>query len=661
MKLCCKQKITLSWLKTFLSLVIGTTICCSSAQGGVLSGFVKDRAGAPVVAGDLDFDLVFSGLRIVTPGDNTDISGFYSVLVAPNIYHVSFAPPLNSHLVGKRFFNLDLRTSIALDVVLDSGIVITGIVTDSLGSPIPGVVNIDVDSLGAGRVYTPAGKTDSITGAFWIVVPAYDKYRLRFKPPPGMNLQVGQVDSLSIQSDTTINMILVPGVSLSGSVTNSSGAAVPLTKLSLKRTSDGVKIPLANNKSDSLGQFQVIAPAGQYALQFAPPIGMPLVGVEFDSVTLITDTIVDVTLTAGVMVSATITDIDGAPLRNADIDVIRESDLVRLYTPHDKTDANGFATVVVVPDTYEFKADPPVGVILDKSVLRNIIVTLDTALTFVLKPLNRVNVTGRITDKQGVGIAGVAIGALRLPGRIPATVKQPLSNSFGYFDAAVPNGTIDILFSPPRGSRFTGKRIANVTLAQDSTLGIIQLDTGIVITAHVVNPQGAPATGYDLGLLSSGVELFTPHDTVNVFGELVVTAPPGVYDISVVPPAGTVGDSLSISGVSFMKDTVLTLVLGGDQAPNPATFVLRQNYPNPFNGVTRMPYLLNVQSNLTMSIHNVLGQEVRRFEFGIQTPGYYTPIWDGADKNGSPVASGVYFYRLHASQTEITRKMLFIQ
>jgi len=644
--------------KVFI-LVLALICHLADAQGATLSGFVTDKSGAPVVRGDLDFDRAADGLRLFTPGDNTDINGFYTVTVLPNVYHVSFAPPPNSHLLGLRLFNVSLLTSKELNVTLDSGIVITGTVRDTSGAPIP-LVNLAVDSLGAGRVYTPGDKTD-ITGKYWIVVPAHDSYRIRYEPPPGFNLQVGQVDSIAIQSDTTINITLVPGIALSGAIQRTDGSPVSLAKLTLKRTSDGIKVPLANNKTDSLGIYHVITQPGQYALQYAPPPGEALIGVEIDSVTLTADTTIDVSFTSGVRVVATVTDANGFPLENADLDATRESDRVRLYTPHDKTDANGVATIVLPVDNYEIKADPPPNVILDRVILRNVVVVNDTSLTFILNPLNRVNISGRVVNRQGIGVADVAIGALVLPGMLPGKVKSPFSDSLGFFDATVPVGALDILFNPPRGSRYTGKRLAGVPLVQDSSLGNVQLDTGVVLTAHVVTLDGQPASGYDLSLLTNGAELFTPHDSVNMFGEVVVTAPPGVYDIAVVPQPGTVGDSLALSGVALNADTVFTMVLGSNPSQTPATFILRQNYPNPFNGVTRIPYLLNSQATVTLTVHNILGQVVRMFKYGEQTPGYYTPEWDGTDRNGAAVASGVYFYRLCASKEEVTHKMLLIE
>ncbi len=647
-----------------LAMTAGIVVSATpTTQAATLTGFVKDKAGAPVIGGDLDFDRAFDNLRIFTPGDNTDINGFYSVTVAPNIYHVSFAPPLKSHLVGKKFFNLDLRVGIILPVVLDSGVVITGTVTDSTGLPFLGVVNIDVDSLGGGRVYTPAGKTDSLTGKYWVVVPRYDKYRLRFKPPVGVNLQLGQIDSISIQSDTVINFSLISGIAISGTVTETNGSPAPLTQLSLKRIIDGVKLPLTNNKSDSLGDYSIIAPAGAYTLQFAPPRGQPLVAVAFDSVTISADTVVNVTLTSGIIVNATIIDIDGIPLQNADMDVTRESDLVRLFTPHDKTDSNGLAVLILPPDIYEFKADPPLGQLLDKSVIRNINISIDTALSFTLNNLSRITVTGRIVDMQGNGLPNIEIAARTYPEQIPLTVKRQFSDSLGFFNSAVPIGSIDVLIAPPRGSRYFGKPLTNLTLIADSSLGTIALEQGIIVNAHILNQIGDPETDYKLRFNNSqsNAEQYLPHDTTNIFGQALVTIPSGQYSVTALPQIGLGGDTLILDSIAFNNDTSLTLVIGASSSADSETLILRQNFPNPFNSATRMPYLLNKAANVTLAIYNVLGQTVRNYDFGLQDPGYYTPTWDGADTNGSPVASGVYFYRLQTETSETTRTMLFIR
>lgn len=90
---------------------------------------------------------------------------------------------------------------------------------------------------------------------------------------------------------------------------------------------------------------------------------------------------------------------------------------------------------------------------------------------------------------------------------------------------------------------------------------------------------------------------------------------------------------------------------------------LGQNYPNPFNPVTRMPFdLIDADfeggkiPKVSITIFNVLRQpvahptalnhpagnaaEVNNLEF--YSPGKYEAYWDGTDRDGNKVASGLY-------------------
>ncbi len=82
------------------------------AQTPQVSGFVTDPNGNPIAGADLDFDDAVTGVRIFTPGDNTDPTGFYSVSVWPGVYHISYAPPPNTNLQGRQFFNIDLKREV---------------------------------------------------------------------------------------------------------------------------------------------------------------------------------------------------------------------------------------------------------------------------------------------------------------------------------------------------------------------------------------------------------------------------------------------------------------------------------------------------------------------------------------------------------------------
>lgn len=93
----------------------------------------------------------------------------------------------------------------------------------------------------------------------------------------------------------------------------------------------------------------------------------------------------------------------------------------------------------------------------------------------------------------------------------------------------------------------------------------------------------------------------------------------------------------------------------------PDKFSLQQNYPNPFNPTTTISFTLPTRSNVTLSVFNMLGQEVAVLEDEIRSAGEYEIIWDGKNKQQESVASGVYFYRLIADTYSDTRSMVLIR
>jgi flagellar hook assembly protein FlgD len=57
----------------------------------------------------------------------------------------------------------------------------------------------------------------------------------------------------------------------------------------------------------------------------------------------------------------------------------------------------------------------------------------------------------------------------------------------------------------------------------------------------------------------------------------------------------------------------------------------------------------------------VNGAPVRELVNTGQPAGHYVVTWDGRNDAGSPVASGVYFYRLQAGAFVETRKMVLLK
>jgi len=135
--------------------------------------------------------------------------------------------------------------------------------------------------------------------------------------------------------------------------------------------------------------------------------------------------------------------------------------------------------------------------------------------------------------------------------------------------------------------------------------------------------------------------------------------------ISLTGGSGTWTDLGSYAGddVAVRIRTSPTLALGADDdtPPTPYRWSLSHNYPNPFNPNTMISYSLARRSHVTITIYNILGQEVNMLVDEVKSAGEYNVSWDGADFGGRGVASGIYFYRLAADDHTETRKMVLLR
>ena len=93
---------------------------------------------------------------------------------------------------------------------------------------------------------------------------------------------------------------------------------------------------------------------------------------------------------------------------------------------------------------------------------------------------------------------------------------------------------------------------------------------------------------------------------------------------------------------------------------------LLNNYPNPFNPETWIPYQLADPMDVVINIYNSQGVLVRILPLGYQPVGYYisrsrAAYWDGRNRLGEPVASGVYFYQLKTNEMSSLRRMVILK
>ncbi|TDJ00670.1 MAG: T9SS type A sorting domain-containing protein [Caldithrix sp.] len=123
------------------------------------------------------------------------------------------------------------------------------------------------------------------------------------------------------------------------------------------------------------------------------------------------------------------------------------------------------------------------------------------------------------------------------------------------------------------------------------------------------------------------------------------------------------GDSLGYAvGRSVYKYTPLPPVsVATEENETPHSFDFEQNYPNPFNPSTIINYQLPVQSEVELTIYDLLGEKIRILVKENQWPGFYVVQWDGKNRNGAQSPSGIYFYQVKSEKFTQTKRMLLLR
>lgn len=85
------------------------------------------------------------------------------------------------------------------------------------------------------------------------------------------------------------------------------------------------------------------------------------------------------------------------------------------------------------------------------------------------------------------------------------------------------------------------------------------------------------------------------------------------------------------------------------------------NYPNPFNPDTDIRFSLTRDSEVNLSVFNILGQKVKTLVQGSLTAGLHSVKWDGTDESGRQVASGIYLYKIVTGDVVESRKMILMK
>jgi hypothetical protein len=219
------------------------------------------------------------------------------------------------------------------------------------------------------------------------------------------------------------------------------------------------------------------------------------------------------------------------------------------------------------------------------------------------------------------------------------------------FSGTVPNYTFEVILSPSGQIKMqylnmgiNGGILTSSSIGIENSTGSIGLQT-VFNAAYMHNNLAIIYTSDLLPWISTNRTSGTiaPGDSQNVEIRIHPAGLAGGNYSGVLRVRGNTSDTANIR----VRLQVLTDVRA-EAGLIPTEFALNQNYPNPFNPSTKISFALPSESAISLRIYSILGQEVLVLANEKQPAGYYSVEWDGRNRFGNKVASGVYFYRLEA-------------
>jgi outer membrane protein assembly factor BamB len=217
------------------------------------------------------------------------------------------------------------------------------------------------------------------------------------------------------------------------------------------------------------------------------------------------------------------------------------------------------------------------------------------------------------------------------------------------FGTGGPDIGIDSIGVPPEMS--SGTQYFPAATVQNYRAGQETFDVACLIDTSGVKVYGDTVTVASLEEIAPLGVTFAPWMTLTATGV--------DYTVTVVAMHG--GDANPYNDTLTAVTRVPAGPTGSDPGMIPPATFLAQNFPNPFNPSTTIMYGLGEASHVTLQVFDVSGHLVRTLVDGERSGGDHSEVWDGKDRAGYAVSSGVYFYRLRAGTFIETRKMILLR
>jgi hypothetical protein len=178
------------------------------------------------------------------------------------------------------------------------------------------------------------------------------------------------------------------------------------------------------------------------------------------------------------------------------------------------------------------------------------------------------------------------------------------------------------------------------------------------ITIWADNDEEQEGLHANFKLSAGGESLFLTTESGVIINE--VTFPSQVADLSWGRSLDGIGDFIQMAP-TFNRSNEETLAFDEKVDVQPQSMRLSQNYPNPFNGSTTIRYYQPQGAVGVLTIFSVQGEAVFSTPLPSDSEGWQQLSWNGLDRFGNVLPTGVYIAKLQAGTHTKSMKMLLLK
>jgi len=183
---------------------------------------------------------------------------------------------------------------------------------------------------------------------------------------------------------------------------------------------------------------------------------------------------------------------------------------------------------------------------------------------------------------------------------------------------------------------------------------------GVAVTNFQFTPPNLTVTQGDTVIWTNAQGTHSVHylgSPAGLFGNSAGAAP-WIYSFAFNVSAGVYNYDCGVHGTS-MSGSITVQTPSAVGAHNEAVtkdFELGQNFPNPFNSRTNLQFSVPYETNLKITVWDVLGKQAAVAFAGRVSAGQHVVNFDAGE-----LTAGLYYYRLETPAATLTRKMLYLK